>query len=45
MRWKEGQMDGKGKDQGSESAVKGHGKREELGRLEQDNHLGFNGSG
>ena len=38
VRRKEGQM-----DQGSERAVNGHGKQEELGRLERDNHLGRNG--
>ena len=45
VRQKEGQMDSKGKDQGSENAVNGHRKREELGRLERDNHLGWKGHG
>ena len=43
VRLKEGQMHSEGEDQGSERAVNGHGKWEELGRLEQDNHLGLNG--
>ena len=38
-------MDGEDEDQGSESSVNGHGKREALGWLERDNHLGRNERG